>query len=160
CAVRGLSELPRRSLERCRGVAGYHRPEVQSRNNVDLAPVLFSRAAQECADRPQEDSARGDSSPCASGTNLRAIVNDHELTGHRRAARWGLDGAAALVGHGPVTAVRGKEPSVAGATVTALLLLRLLDRAGLSLSGPTGLLLGSLDGPLHVLLNVDVHRVQ
>src|SRR5690606_25976718 len=88
------------------------------------------------------------------------MVNDHVRTGHREAALWGLDGAAALVGHGPVTAVRGKEPSVAGATVTALLLLRLLDRAGLSLSGPTGLLLGSLDGPLHVLLDVDVHRVQ
>src|SRR5690606_16950514 len=86
------------------------------------------------------------------------MVNDHVRTGHREAALWGLDGAAALVGHGPVTAVRGREPSVAGATVTALLLLRLLDRAGLSLSGPTGLLLGSLDGPLHVLLDVDVHR--
>src|SRR5690606_41977989 len=82
------------------------------------------------------------------------MVNDHVRTGHREAALWGLDGAAALVGHGPVTAVRGKEPSVAGATVTALLLLCLLDRAGLSLSGPTGLLLGSLDGPLHVILDV------
>src|SRR5690606_8514541 len=86
------------------------------------------------------------------------MVNDHVRTGHREAALWGLDGAAVLVGHGPVTAVRGKEPAVAGAAVTALLLLRLLGRAGLSLSGPTGLLLGSLDGLLHILLDVDVHR--
>src|SRR5690606_37027016 len=88
------------------------------------------------------------------------MVNDHVRTGHREATLWGLDDAAVLVGHGPVTAVGGKEPAVAGATVPAILLLRLLDRAGLSLSGPTGLLRGGLDGLLHVPLSVDVHRAQ
>src|SRR5690606_35498074 len=88
------------------------------------------------------------------------MVNDHVRTGHREATLWGLDGAAVLVGHGPVTAVGGKEPAVAGATVPAVLLLRLLDGAGLSLSGPTGLLLGGLDGLPHVPLEVDVHGVQ
>src|SRR5690606_32329714 len=86
------------------------------------------------------------------------MVNDHVRTGHREATLWGLDGAAVLVGHGPVTAVRCEEPSVAGTAVPAVLLLRLLDGAGLSLSGLARLLSGGLDGLLHILLDVDVHR--
>src|SRR5690606_41900487 len=86
------------------------------------------------------------------------MVNDHVRTGHREAALWGLDGAAALVGHGPVTAVRCEEPSVAGTAVPAVLLLRLLDGAGLSLSGTARLLSGGLDGRPHSFLDVAVQR--
>src|SRR5690606_5370707 len=108
----------------------------------------------------QEDSTSGDTSGGDSRSCGSSVFNDHVRTGHGEAALRRVQRSPLLVPHGPVTAVRGKEPSVAGQTVPAILLLRLLDRAGLSLSGPTGLLRGGLDGLLHVPLNVDVHRAQ